>query len=59
VITLLVIGYFIYICVGFSLLAYLADKYLDDDKVCVSCILYLSIMLWACMPFTLMIDLRG
>lgn len=58
-VTLFVLGYFIYLGMGFSFLAYICEKYLNDNKVCVSCILYLLIMLWAVMPFTLMIDLRG
>lgn len=58
-VTLFVLGYFIYIGAGFTLLTHLADKYLDDNKVCVSCILYLSLMVWGFLPFTLMFDLRG
>jgi len=55
-ITLSVIGYVIYIGAGFSGLARLAEKYLDDSKVCVACVLYLAIMVWAILPFTLMLD---
>lgn len=58
-VTLSVIGYFIYVGVGFSVLTYVADRYLNDNKVCVSCILYLSLMVWGFLPFTLLIDLKG
>jgi len=57
-ITLFVIGYFIYIGIGFTGLTYLADKYLNDNKVCVTCILYLSLLVWGFLPFTLMFDFR-
>jgi len=58
-VTLTVIGYFIYMGVGFSFLAYICEKHLDEDKVCVMCILYLLVLLWAFIPFTLMIDIWG
>jgi hypothetical protein len=56
-ITIILISWFIYMGFGLTLIGYLCNRYLDDDKICVNCVFYGLFMVWTFLPLTIALDL--